>query len=30
MDCLFWQYGVNINAKRFLLIMGKLIEIAFS
>ena len=30
LDRLFWQYGVNINAKRFFLIIGKLFEIVFS
>ena len=30
LDRLFWQYGININVKRFLLIIGKLFEIALS
>ena len=30
LDRLLWQYNVNINVKRFLLIMGKLVEIFFS
>ena len=30
LDRLFWQYGVNINVRRFLLIIGKLVEIVLS
>ena len=30
LDRLFWQYDVNINVRRFLLIIGKLVEIVLS
>ena len=30
LDRLLWQYNVNINVKRFLLLIGKLVEIFFS
>ena len=30
LDRLFWQYGVNINVRRFLLLIGKLVEIVLS
>ena len=30
LDHLFLQYGVNINVKRFILIIAKLVEVVFS
>ena len=30
LDHLFWQYSVNINVRRFLLLIGKLVEIVLS